>query len=74
MDINAIEKQALHLPIGDRARLAQRLLESLDKLSEADAEQLWVEAAQRRAAEIDRGEVSLVSAEELEQRVQARLK
>jgi putative addiction module component (TIGR02574 family) len=69
-----IEEEALQLPIRDRAKLAHRLLESLDDISAADAEQLWLEEAQRRAEEIDKGQVKLVSAEELERRVQARLK
>lgn len=74
MEPRIIEEEALHLPIRDRAKLARRLLESLDDISESDTEQLWLEAAQLRAAEIDNGQVALVTAEELEQRVQARLK
>jgi putative addiction module component (TIGR02574 family) len=74
MNINAIEQDALHLPLNERARLAQKLLASLDDLSEAELEQLWLAEAQPRAEEIDQGQVKLVSAEELEERVQARLK
>lgn len=74
MEPNTIEQEALHLPIRDRAKLAHRLLESLDNLSESDAEELWLDEAKRRAEEIDQGKVNLVSAEELERRVQARLK
>lgn len=74
MSFVAIEKEALELPMQERARLAQRLLESLDEVSEAEAEQLWLEVAARRAEEIDQGTVQLVTAEELEGRVQALLK
>jgi hypothetical protein len=74
MEPRMIEEEALQLPIRDRAKLAHRLLESLDDISAADAEQLWLEVAQRRAEEIDKDQVKLVSAEELEHRVQARLK
>lgn len=74
METNTVEDQALHLPVDERAKLAQRLLESLDELSEKDAEELWLREAQRRACEIDDGVVQLVTSEELEQRVQARLK
>jgi putative addiction module component (TIGR02574 family) len=74
MSFVAIEKQALELPMQERARLAQRLLESLDEISEAEAEQLWLQVAARRAEEIDQGTVRLVTAEELESRVQALLK
>lgn len=74
MKLGVIEKEALHLPVDDRAKLAQRLLESLDELSEEEAEKLWLVEAERRAREIDEGKVRLVSAETLERRVQARLR
>jgi putative addiction module component (TIGR02574 family) len=74
MNATTIEKEALALPVQDRAKLAQRLLASLDNLSEQEAETLWLDAAERRAREIDEGLVQLVTPEELEQRVQARLK
>lgn len=74
MKFDAIEKQALGLSMQDRASLAERLLASLDDVSVAEAEQLWLEVAARRATEIDTGRVTLVSAEELEDRIEARLK
>ncbi len=76
MSTNAkdIEQTVLHLPLQERARLAQILLESLDQLPEAAARQLWLVEAQRRAEEIDQGKVHLVSGEELENQVQALLK
>jgi hypothetical protein len=74
MKSSAIEKQALEPPVDRRAKLAQRLLASLDDLSEAEAEKLWLAEAARRAHEIDDGKVKLVKAEELERRIQARMK
>jgi putative addiction module component (TIGR02574 family) len=71
MNIQTIEQEALNLPIEDRARLAETLLSSLDTLSELEAEKLWLIEAQRRSAEIDQGLVELVSAEEMERRIQA---
>lgn len=71
MTLEAIEKEALDLPLPERARLAEKLLSSLDNLSEAEAEQLWFQEAQRRAVEIDQGLVTLVSAVELDIRIQA---
>jgi hypothetical protein len=71
MNIHAIEQQALNLPVEDRARLAEKLLASLDELSEAEAEKLWLIKAQRRAEEIDQGMVELVSADAMESRIQA---
>ena len=74
MNIQAIEKEVLDLPIEDRARLAEKLLSSLDDLSEQEIEKLWLVEAQRRASEIDNGTVQLVSAEEVQRRIQAILK
>ena len=69
-----IEQDALHLPQEDRARLALRLLESLDDEFTADADKLWADEVSRRAREIDERKVDLVSAETLEERVSTRLK
>lgn len=74
MNSRAIEREALELPVGRRAKLARRLLESLDDLSAAEADKLWLIEAVRRADEIDAGKVRLVKPEELERRIQARLK
>jgi hypothetical protein len=74
MNARMIEKEALGLPVEKRAKLAERLLESLDELSVADIEKLWLREAARRDAEIDEGKARLVTSEELERRVRARLK
>jgi putative addiction module component (TIGR02574 family) len=74
MNARLIEKEALELPIDKRAKLAQRLLESVDELSAAEAEKLWAQEAARRAREIDEGKVQLVSSEELERRMRTRFK
>lgn len=71
MNIHTIEQEVLCLPIEDRARLAEKLLSSLDGVSEQEIEKLWLAEAQHRAAEIDNGTVQLVSAEEMERRIQA---
>ena len=39
-DITLIEKEALNLPTADRAKLAERLLTSLDK-PDPDIDRLW---------------------------------
>lgn len=74
MSADTIEEQALALPLEERAKLVERLLESLDNLPEQEAEALWLDVAERRAREIDEGRVQLVTSEELERRIQARLK
>jgi hypothetical protein len=43
----------LKLDPKDRARLAEKLLESLETLSDAENEALWLEEAARRDAELD---------------------
>ncbi len=74
MNASTIEEDALALPLQERAKLVERLLQSLDDLPEREAEALWLDVAERRAREIDEGKVQLVTPDELERRVQARLK
>jgi broad specificity phosphatase PhoE len=53
MSIEEIEAEALKLDPKARARLAERLLESLEALSDQENERLWAEEAERRDAEWD---------------------
>lgn len=41
-------KGAMSLDVRDRAMLAEKLLASLDELSEDEADRLWAEESQRR--------------------------
>ena len=74
MNIDDIRRQALSLPLDQRALLAEQLLASLDAETDREVSELWLEEAARRAAEIDRGAVELVTAEELESQVAALLR
>ncbi len=74
MNTAVLEEAVLHLPLRERAHLVQKLLESLDQPSEDEVQQLWLLEAQRRAEEIDSSAVGLLSAEQLEARVQVLLK
>ncbi len=74
MDLKAITDLALSLPVDQRARLAQQLLESLDELPMAEVEQLWREEAGRRADQIDRGKVTLIPVNEVLAKARALLK
>lgn len=74
MDFSSVEEQALSLSAEDRARLAHELLDSLDQLSPAELPGLWLDEAERRAGQIDRGEATLVSAEEVAIKARALLK
>jgi hypothetical protein len=50
-----IEAEALKLSPDARARLAERLLRSLEGLSDEENEALWIQEAQRRNQEMDAG-------------------
>ncbi len=71
-----IEQELLDLPQAERARLAHRLIVSLDEDVPADegVEAAWLEEIKRRDAEIERGEVQLIPAEEVMRRVSEALK
>ncbi len=51
MSIDEIEAEALKLNPQARARLAKKLLESLETLSDEENEHLWAEEADRRDAD-----------------------
>ena len=53
MKIEELEGEALKLDQKSRARLAGRLLDSPEELSEEENAQLWAEEAQRRDAQMD---------------------
>lgn len=56
---------ALNLEVRDRAALAERLLASLEELSEEEANRLWAEEAQRRLGEYRAGRAQAVQADEV---------
>jgi hypothetical protein len=53
MSIDEIEAEALKLDPQGRARLAKKLLESLETLSDEENERLWAEEADRRDTDWD---------------------
>ena len=55
---------ALSLEVRDRAALAERLLASLEELTEEEANRLWAEEAQRRLEEYRAGRAQAVQADE----------
>jgi hypothetical protein len=73
MTVEQVETEALKLDPQARAKLAEKLLRSLDDLSEEDIEQLWAEEAVRRDAEIDSGAASLRDAEDVFRDARSRL-
>ena len=72
MTVEQVETEALKLEPQARAKLAEKLLRSLDELSDEDIEQLWAEEAVRRNADIDSG-ASLRDAEDVFRDARSRL-
>ncbi len=65
MDIAKLESEALSLPVEARASLAQKLLTSLEEISDSEFDRLWGEESARRVADMDAGRVKPVSSEEV---------
>jgi putative addiction module component (TIGR02574 family) len=74
MDTVTIEREALHLPALERAKLAHSLLLSLENLSDDELSEAWFDEAERRASEIDNGTVNLIPAEEVSAKARALLR
>jgi len=69
-----LESEALKLSRRQRARLAQRLISSLDQEVDADAERLWLPEAERRLAELQSGKVAAIPAGRVLKKVRAALR
>jgi hypothetical protein len=72
VSIEEIRTEALKLSPASRASLARELLASLDTLSPAEVERLWIEEAIRRDDEIDQGAARLHPADEVLAKARAR--
>jgi putative addiction module component (TIGR02574 family) len=53
--------EALSLPAEARASLVEKLLTSLNLPTQPEIDRLWAEEAERRIAQVDKGEVKLLS-------------
>jgi putative addiction module component (TIGR02574 family) len=69
-----LESKALKLSRRQRARLAQRLISSLDQEVDADAERLWLAEAGRRLAELRSGKIAAIPAARVLKKVRAALR
>ena len=65
MTIDELKREALQLDAATRAELARDLLASLDDLSEAEVERLWLEEAVRRDEEMASGNVKPIPMDEV---------
>jgi putative addiction module component (TIGR02574 family) len=72
--ISEIEREIRNLARPEQEQLLRALLEELDGPSEPDADRVWLDEVQRRSADFDAGLIKPVPAEEVFERVRARLK
>lgn len=73
MSIEELEAEALRLDPKGRARLAGRLLESLDDLTPEENTQIWAAEAEQRAAATDAGALGTRPAESVFRDARARV-
>ena len=71
MTTDQLEQEVLKLPAEQRARLAERIIDSLD--TEAEIEQDWLAEVKRRDSELDAGAVPAIPMEDALTSVRARL-
>ncbi len=69
-----LQKQAKALNAKDKATLARILIEELDGSVDGDAEQLWIEEAERRYDAFVSGKLEARSGQEVMSRARRRLK
>jgi putative addiction module component (TIGR02574 family) len=69
-----LEGRALKLSRRDRARLAQRLIFSLDQQADAGTEKLWLDEAERRLSELKSGKVVGIPAARVIKKARSRLR
>jgi putative addiction module component (TIGR02574 family) len=74
MNLTQLESEIFSLPIQDRASLVQRLLLSLEEISEPEFDNLWGEESVRRATEFDAGGVQNIPGEEVAKKARALLR
>jgi hypothetical protein len=71
--LDHLEAELMKLDTKSRARLAEKLIKSLDALSDAENAELWAEEAQRRDAEMDADPSIGRSAEEVMRDARSRI-
>ena len=73
MNLEEIEVEVLKLKPDARAQLAEKLLQSLEDLSDTENEQLWAAEALRRHEELETGGAVPRAAEDVFREAKARL-
>ena len=64
-DLKEIENSALNLNKKDKARLADKLLQSIHGKIDPDIELAWIDEVQKRKETLKSGEASLLSASDV---------
>jgi putative addiction module component (TIGR02574 family) len=72
-DADELLKKALTLPANDRATLAGSLIDSLEDVDEASAQNAWNHEIARRIEELDSGKAKTIPWDEVRRRVAAKL-
>jgi len=72
--LKKLEGDALKLPAGSRARLAERLIMSLEEAADQHAEQAWLDEIERRSAELKGGKVTAIPAGKVFKKARAALR
>jgi len=73
-DDSNLEDQVFLLPHRERARIALKLIESLDPGKDEDVAELWLDEAERRLAAYDAGESDARDAEVALSEIERQLK
>jgi putative addiction module component (TIGR02574 family) len=71
-NLEEIASEALKMNVESRAALAKRLLDSLEELTPAENERLWMEEAARRYEQLKAGRASSTPSDEVFARLEAR--
>jgi putative addiction module component (TIGR02574 family) len=74
MALKKIEDNALKLSPRSRARLAERLIRSLEEATEPEVEREWLVEIERRSAELKSGKVKSVAALKVFKKARAALR
>ena len=65
LSIDQLEQEAMQLPAASRARLADKLVESLDAAEMDEIQKLWAAEAVRRRDEVRSGHVKPIPGDEV---------
>lgn len=69
-----LESKALNLPPKERARLAERLISSLDREHDSGAQAFGLQEAERRLDELESGSISGVPADQVFEKARSTLR